>query len=73
MSRMVRSGGDGGRREAMAESSLKESIERYFAAGADAIGDDEALGAFIELRHALEDGMVRAAEPDSASLQLAGG
>jgi len=46
---------------------LQARIERYFAAGADAIGDDDALGTFIELRHALEDGIVRAAEPDLAS------
>ena len=46
---------------------LRARIERYFAAGADAIGDDDALGTFIELRHALEGGDVRAAEPDPAS------
>jgi 2,3,4,5-tetrahydropyridine-2,6-dicarboxylate N-succinyltransferase len=46
---------------------LQARIERYFAAGADAIGDDDALGAFVELRHALEAGTVRAAEPDAAA------
>jgi 2,3,4,5-tetrahydropyridine-2,6-dicarboxylate N-succinyltransferase len=46
---------------------LQEKIERYFAAGADAIGDDDALGAFIELRNELEDGRVRAAQPDPSS------
>jgi 2,3,4,5-tetrahydropyridine-2-carboxylate N-succinyltransferase len=46
---------------------LEEKIERYFAAGADAIGDDDALGSFIELRHELEDGRVRAAQPDPSS------
>jgi 2,3,4,5-tetrahydropyridine-2,6-dicarboxylate N-succinyltransferase len=46
---------------------LKARIERYFAAGADAIGDDDALGSFIELRNALESGTLRAAEPDAAA------
>jgi len=46
---------------------LKARIERYFAAGADAIGDDDALGSFIELRNALEAGTLRAAEPDAAA------
>ena len=46
---------------------LKERIEKYFAAGADAIGDDDALGSFIELRRALETGALRAAEPDPSS------
>src|ERR1700678_2428652 len=46
---------------------LKARIERYFAAGADAIGDDDALGTFIELRNALEAGTLRAAEPDAAA------
>ena len=46
---------------------LQARIEQYFAAGADAIGDDDARGSFIELRHALEAGTVRAAEPDAAA------
>jgi 2,3,4,5-tetrahydropyridine-2-carboxylate N-succinyltransferase len=46
---------------------LRERIELYFAAGADAIGDDDALGSFIELRNALEAGTLRAAEPDAAA------
>ena len=37
---------------------LQARIERYFAAGADAIGDDDALGSFIELRNALEAGKI---------------
>jgi 2,3,4,5-tetrahydropyridine-2-carboxylate N-succinyltransferase len=45
---------------------LKERIEKYFAVGADAIGDDAALSAFIELRTALESGALRAAEPDAS-------
>ena len=46
---------------------LKARIEQHFAAGADAIGNDDALGSFIELRSALEAGLLRAAEPDSAA------
>ncbi len=44
---------------------LKARIERHFAAGADAVGDDAALDAFVELRYALETGRLRAAEPDA--------
>jgi len=46
------------------EPSLKETIERQFAAGADAVGDIIAMDAFMALREALEKGLVRAAEPD---------
>jgi 2,3,4,5-tetrahydropyridine-2,6-dicarboxylate N-succinyltransferase len=51
----------------MAESSLKESIEGFFAAGAAAVGDPIAMDAFMALREALERGLVRAAEPDAAA------
>ncbi|MGD0797381.1 MAG: 2,3,4,5-tetrahydropyridine-2,6-dicarboxylate N-succinyltransferase [Acidobacteriaceae bacterium] len=47
---------------------LQGQIERYFTAGAEAVCDDDALQAFLELRGALEAGMLRAAEPDSAVL-----
>jgi 2,3,4,5-tetrahydropyridine-2-carboxylate N-succinyltransferase len=46
---------------------LKARIERHFAAGADAIGNDDARGAFMELREALEEGRLRAAEPDASA------
>jgi 2,3,4,5-tetrahydropyridine-2-carboxylate N-succinyltransferase len=46
---------------------LKARIERYFAAGADAIGNDDARGAFVELREALEAGTLRSAEPDASA------
>jgi len=46
---------------------LEERIERHFAAGSAAIGDADALAAFQELRAALEDGTLRAAEPDAAT------
>ena len=45
-------------------SELKEKIEKYFAAGAAAVGDAEAMAAFLAMRDALEAGAVRAAEPD---------
>ena len=45
---------------------LQARIERHFAAGADAIGDGDALAAFFELRNALEAGRLRSAEPDAA-------
>ncbi len=46
---------------------LKARIERHFAAGVDAVGDADALGAFLELRAALEAGTLRSAEPDAAA------
>ncbi len=51
----------------MADSSLKESIEEFFAAGAAAVGDPIAMDAFMALREALEKGLVRAAEPDGGA------
>jgi 2,3,4,5-tetrahydropyridine-2-carboxylate N-succinyltransferase len=48
-------------------TELESRIEHFFAAGADAIGDDDALGAFVELRRALEAGQIRAAEPHPAA------
>ena len=47
--------------------SLQGRIERFFSAGASAVGDPTALAAFLELRSALEAGEVRAAEPDAAA------
>src|ERR1700723_2699794 len=44
--------------------TLEQKIEHYFASGAAAIGDDQALAAFLELRKALEAGELRSAEPD---------
>jgi 2,3,4,5-tetrahydropyridine-2-carboxylate N-succinyltransferase len=46
---------------------LQEAVEHFFAQGAQAIGDAEALKVFLELRKELEAGRVRAAEPDAAS------
>lgn len=48
-------------------SLLETNIERYFASGAAAAGDDAAMAAFLDLRSALEAGALRSAEPDAAS------
>ena len=47
--------------------SLETQIEHFFALGADAIGNSEAMAAFLELRGELEAGRLRSAEPDAAS------
>jgi 2,3,4,5-tetrahydropyridine-2-carboxylate N-succinyltransferase len=51
----------------MTLGELKESIEQYFAAGQAALGDVQAMSAFLELRSAIERGELRAAEPDPAA------
>jgi 2,3,4,5-tetrahydropyridine-2-carboxylate N-succinyltransferase len=48
-------------------TTLQTKIEQYFAAGASATGDRAAMDAFLELRTALSEGRVRAAEPDPQS------
>jgi 2,3,4,5-tetrahydropyridine-2-carboxylate N-succinyltransferase len=48
-------------------SQLQKIIERHFAAGPAAIGDEAALTAFLSLRTAIENGEVRAAEPDASA------
>ena len=45
---------------------LQKAVDHYFALGAAAIGDQQALNAFESLRRALEAGEVRAAEPDAS-------
>ena len=45
-------------------TQLQKTIERAFAAGPSAIGDETALTAFLTLRAALESGEARAASPD---------
>lgn len=52
---------------APAETSLPGRIEALFAAGPAAVEDQDAMPAFLELRAALEQGTVRAAEPDAAA------
>jgi 2,3,4,5-tetrahydropyridine-2-carboxylate N-succinyltransferase len=51
----------------MNNNQLQKTIERYFAAGANAVGDEAAMNSFLALRAALENGEVRAASPDAAS------
>ena len=51
----------------MTITQLQNAVERHFAAGAAAIGDDSAMRIFQLLRAALESGEVRAASPDPAS------
>ena len=46
---------------------LRSRIEDWFARGADAVGQNEAMAAFLELRADLEAGTLRSAEPDPAS------
>ena len=43
---------------------LQHTIERHFAAGPAAIGDTDAMTAFLSLRTALESGEIRSASPD---------
>jgi 2,3,4,5-tetrahydropyridine-2-carboxylate N-succinyltransferase len=51
----------------MTNSHLQQLVERYFAAGPAAIGDEAAMTAFLSLRSAIESGEVRAAEPDAST------
>jgi len=46
--------------------ALEPTIEHWFAQGPAAIGNSEALHTFQRLRDGLEDGTIRAAEPDPA-------
>ncbi|HTX75139.1 MAG TPA: 2,3,4,5-tetrahydropyridine-2,6-dicarboxylate N-succinyltransferase, partial [Terracidiphilus sp.] len=46
---------------------LEQAIERHFAAGPAAVGDESALAVFYEFRAALERGEIRSASPDSAA------
>jgi 2,3,4,5-tetrahydropyridine-2-carboxylate N-succinyltransferase len=47
--------------------TLEPLIDHWFAQGAAAIGNDQALHTFERLRIALEEGTLRAAEPDPES------
>ncbi len=51
----------------MTTETLEVRIEKHFAAGAAAVGDDAAMDAFLALRGALEAGRLRAAEPDASA------
>jgi len=48
------------------QNDLQASIEHWFAQGPAAIGNPEALSAFLQLRDALEAGTLRSAEPDAS-------
>ncbi len=50
----------------MTIQQLEEAVERAFAAGAAAVGDQSAMDVFLKLRAALESGEVRSASPDPA-------
>jgi 2,3,4,5-tetrahydropyridine-2-carboxylate N-succinyltransferase len=50
----------------MTTNQLEKAIERHFAAGPAAIGDPDAMAAFLALRCAIESGEERAASPDVA-------
>jgi 2,3,4,5-tetrahydropyridine-2-carboxylate N-succinyltransferase len=47
--------------------TLEPIIDHWFSQGTAAIGDAQALHAFERLRNALEEGTLRAAEPDTTS------
>ncbi|MDE1162637.1 MAG: 2,3,4,5-tetrahydropyridine-2,6-dicarboxylate N-succinyltransferase [Acidobacteriaceae bacterium] len=47
-------------------TTLQETIEHWFAAGAEAVGNADAMTAFLQLRDALEAGELRSAEPDAS-------
>ena len=48
------------------QNDLQVSIEHWFAQGPAAIGNKDALTAFLQLRDALEAGTLRSAEPDAS-------
>ncbi|HEY5330330.1 MAG TPA: 2,3,4,5-tetrahydropyridine-2,6-dicarboxylate N-succinyltransferase [Acidobacteriaceae bacterium] len=49
------------------QNDLQASIEHWFTQGPAAIGNKDALAAFLQLRDALEAGALRSAEPDAAA------
>ena len=51
----------------MNNTQLQSAIDRHFAAGSSAVGDETAMAAFHLLRAALESGEVRAASPDATA------
>src|ERR1700742_5358722 len=48
------------------QDKLQHYIEHWFSLGSEAVGNSDALSAFHTLRHALESGTVRSAEPDTS-------
>jgi 2,3,4,5-tetrahydropyridine-2-carboxylate N-succinyltransferase len=53
--------------EMMEQAPLAAKIEQYFASGAEAVGNSEAMAAFLELRSGLSSGQLRAAGPDASA------
>src|SRR6185437_4219774 len=51
--------------DSMTSTQLQQQIEQFFAIGASAVGNQEAMSAFLELRAALESGELRSASPDA--------
>lgn len=51
----------------MTTDNLESTIEHWFAEGAAAIGNKDAMKAFLTLREQLEAGTLRSAEPDAAA------
>src|SRR6202012_1629292 len=48
------------------QDKLQHYIEHWFSLGSEAVGNSDALSAFHTLRHAVESGTVRSAEPDAS-------
>ena len=48
------------------QDKLQHYIEHWFSLGSEAVGNSDALSAFRTLRHALESGTIRSAEPDTS-------
>src|SRR5579875_838719 len=48
------------------QEKLQHYIDHWFSVGAEAVGNSDALSAFHALRHALESGSIRSAEPDAS-------
>ena len=51
----------------MTTNNLESTIEHWFAQGAAAIGNNDAMTAFLDLRAQLEAGTLRSAEPDATT------
>jgi 2,3,4,5-tetrahydropyridine-2-carboxylate N-succinyltransferase len=49
----------------LSQDKLQHYIEHWFSLGSEAVGNPDALSAFHTLRHALESGTIRSAEPDA--------
>lgn len=50
----------------VSHEKLQHHIDHWFSLGSEAIGNSDALSAFLTLRHALESGAIRSAEPDAS-------